>query len=177
MRAADLEAHLLQNTGHAVADGGRGREGEIDDAERRIEPAAMSSASSAGSADSAGSAAGASFSTAGAGLVESSCGAGRAAGVCGAAGLVKRDGAVHNAVVGYRDGALPQLLYALYQPLDAACAVEQRILGMNMKMHKTHFFPFVATLHIIFISGARPATFEAIVFALARFSLSSRSFY
>ena len=94
----------------------------------------------------------------------------------GAAGLVKRDGAVHNAVVGYRDGALPQLLYALYQPLDAAGAVEQRILGMNMKMHKTHFFPFVATLHIIFISGARPVTVEAIVFALARFSLSSRSF-
>ena len=40
MRTADLKPHFLQNAGHAVADGGRGRKGKIDNAKRRIEPAA-----------------------------------------------------------------------------------------------------------------------------------------
>ena len=37
VRAADLKPHFLQNAGHAVADGGRGRKGKIDNAKRRID--------------------------------------------------------------------------------------------------------------------------------------------
>ena len=38
VRAADVKPHLLENARNAVADGGRRREGEVDDAERHIEP-------------------------------------------------------------------------------------------------------------------------------------------
>ena len=50
----------------------------------------------------------------------------------GKAGFIKRDCAVHYAVVGYRNGGLSQLLDALCKPLNAAGTVEQRKLGMNM---------------------------------------------
>ena len=50
----------------------------------------------------------------------------------GKAGFIKRDCAVHYAVVGYRNGGLSQLLDALCKPLNSAGAVKQRKLGMNM---------------------------------------------
>ena len=50
----------------------------------------------------------------------------------GKAGLVKRHRAVHNTVVGYRNGGLTQLLCAFCKPPDAARAVEQRKFRMNM---------------------------------------------
>ena len=50
----------------------------------------------------------------------------------GAAGLVKGHGAVHHAVVGQRDGVLPQLLDALCQLVRAAGAVEQGIFAVYM---------------------------------------------
>ena len=55
-----------------------------------------------------------------------------------AAGLVKRDGAVHDAVVGDSKRGLTELLCAVNERLDAAVAVEQRIFGMNMQVNKAH---------------------------------------
>ena len=52
----------------------------------------------------------------------------------GLAGLVKGHRAVHHAVVGHGQRRLPQLFGAFGQLLDAAGAVEQRILGMHMEM-------------------------------------------
>ena len=52
----------------------------------------------------------------------------------GLAGLVKGHRAVHHAVVGHGQRRLPQLFGAPGQLLDAAGAVEQRILGMHMEM-------------------------------------------
>ena len=45
---------------------------------------------------------------------------------------VKIDGAVHDAVVGYRKRRLPQLLRLAYKLFDAAGSVQQGILGMHM---------------------------------------------
>ena len=58
----------------------------------------------------------------------------------GLAGTVEIDSTVHYAVIGDRDGVLPQLLYTLRQLFDAAGAVEQGILAMHMKMNERHIF-------------------------------------
>ena len=60
-----------------------------------------------------------------------------------AARLIKRNGAVHDAVVGYGERGLPELLCACNERLDAALTVEQRIFGMNMKMNKAHILSSV----------------------------------
>ena len=59
----------------------------------------------------------------------------------GLAGPVKVDGAVHNAVV--RDGhrRLAQLLHQLRQVPDAACAVQQAVLRVDVQMGKGHITP------------------------------------
>ena len=64
-----------------------------------------------------------------------------------AAGLVKRDRAVHDAVVGDSKRGLTELLCAVNERLDAAVAVEQRIFGMNMQVNKAHMmYPQCVTL-------------------------------
>ena len=59
----------------------------------------------------------------------------------GLAGPIEVDGAVHNAVV--RDGhsRLPQLLYQLRQVPDAAGAVQQAVLRVDVQMGKGHITP------------------------------------
>ena len=52
--------------------------------------------------------------------------------------LVKVDCAVHHAVVGDGDRVLPQLLDPVHEPRDAARAVKQAVLRMNMQMDKAH---------------------------------------
>ena len=49
---------------------------------------------------------------------------------------VKINGAVHDAVVGQRDGALADLLHAVHHGADAARAVKQAVFGMKMKVCK-----------------------------------------
>ena len=50
--------------------------------------------------------------------------------------LPEQHSAVEHAVIGDRNGGLPELLDALHKLLDAAGAVEQRIFCMHMQMHK-----------------------------------------
>ena len=47
-------------------------------------------------------------------------------------GLVKVHGSIHDAVVGDGDRILPQLFHPLYQPGDAAAAVQEAELSMDM---------------------------------------------
>ncbi len=62
----------------------------------------------------------------------------------GAAGLVEGHRPVHHAVVGDRQGTLPQFFGALRQLLDAAGAVEQRIFGMDVEMDEGHRITFLS---------------------------------
>ena len=56
----------------------------------------------------------------------------------GETGAVKRDRAVHHAMVGDGERRLPQLLGAVRQLLDAAGAVKQRVFRMHVQMDKAH---------------------------------------
>ena len=51
-------------------------------------------------------------------------------------GSVEVDGAVHDAVVGQRQGRLPQFGGASHQPIQAAQAVEEGKLGVGMKVNE-----------------------------------------
>ena len=53
-----------------------------------------------------------------------------------AACLIEIHRAVHGAVIGHRKGGHSKLFRALYQRLDTAGAVKQRILGMDVQMCK-----------------------------------------
>ena len=53
-----------------------------------------------------------------------------------AGGLIKIDRAVKNAMIGDRQGGNLQLMRLLHQPVEAAGAIEQRILGVQMEMNK-----------------------------------------
>ena len=50
------------------------------------------------------------------------------------AGLVQLDGAVHDAVIGQSEGRLAELRGALGERFDLACAVEQRVLGVDVEV-------------------------------------------
>ena len=52
--------------------------------------------------------------------------------------FVKINAAVHDTVIGQGHGGLPQLLYPVHKAVDAAGAVQQAILAMDVKMYKTH---------------------------------------
>ena len=56
----------------------------------------------------------------------------------GLGGFVKIDTAVHNAVVGYGDGGLPQLLHPVHHAADAAGSVQEAVFTMDMQVNKTH---------------------------------------
>ena len=56
----------------------------------------------------------------------------------GFGGLVKIDTAIHDTMVGDGNGLLPQLLHPLHHGVDPAGTVQKTVLGMNMKMNKTH---------------------------------------
>jgi len=53
-----------------------------------------------------------------------------------AGGGVELHRSVHDAVVREGDGRGSELGDALTEPLDAACAVEERVFGMNVKMNE-----------------------------------------
>ena len=53
-----------------------------------------------------------------------------------AGGLIKIDGPKEHAMIGYRQGRELQLMRFIHEPVHAASAIEQRILGVNMKMNK-----------------------------------------
>ena len=59
----------------------------------------------------------------------------------GAAGAVKVDGAVHDAVVGYGEGAEAELLRALGEGVDAAGPVEQAVFGVQVQVDEAHLRP------------------------------------
>ena len=52
--------------------------------------------------------------------------------------FIEINAAVHDTVIGQGHGGLPQLLYPVHKAVDAAGAVQQAILAMDMKMYKTH---------------------------------------
>ena len=66
----------------------------------------------------------------------------------GLGGLVKINDAVHNAVVRDGHGVLPQRLDPLHDRADAACAVEQAVFGMDVKMNECHSYSFASSTNL-----------------------------
>ena len=59
--------------------------------------------------------------------------------------FVKVNTAIHHTMIGNGNGILPQLLYPLHHPVNAAGPVQKAVFCMYMKMDKAHGFPSIAS--------------------------------
>lgn len=63
--------------------------------------------------------------------------------------LIEFHGTVKNAVIGYGEGSLSQLLCTLNEPAQSARAVKQAVFGMHMKMYELRHDPTLLLMFII----------------------------